>query len=133
MKVDFEKLPRFKAKAAEIESLIDEWAAAYDVPNDAIIRQISVAHAWCNANPKKAPKDRITRFLWNWMGKAREWGNLKSAQRPTIKPKEDDNRDMTYDEMVAIRRKNMGQIVINGRNMKGAIDVGEDKGVSEDR
>jgi hypothetical protein len=42
------------------------------------------------------------------MGQAKRYGNLKAPQAPAPKPKEyEENRDMTYEEMVAIRQENM--------------------------
>ena len=78
--LDLETLPRFKKFSFEIINLIPEWAKAYEVETVAIMRQIPIAHAWCNANPKKAPKRDPVRFLHNWMRLAKKMGNLVTAQ-----------------------------------------------------
>lgn len=66
----------------QIVLLIDEWARAYDVPRSEIIRQLPWAHGWCVTNPKKAPKKNVVRFLFNWLRKANQMGNLKKARIP---------------------------------------------------
>lgn len=107
MDLDFEKLPRFKKKTAQILPLLGEWATVHDVPLEAIIDQLYTAHAWCNANPKRAPKKDPVRFLWAWMRQAKRWGNLKSRIPVAPRPKESEP-EMSYEEMVRIRRQNMG-------------------------
>lgn len=108
--IDFEKLPKFKKDRFEIVSLIPEWAHAYQVPEEAIADQLAWAHGWISSNPKKAPKRSITRFLFNWLRKAKEYGNLRVRERPASRPM-DPERDMTYEEMVAIRKANMARHV----------------------
>ena len=120
--LDFSTLPRFKEKSTEIFELIPEWCVAYGVTSDAIIRQIQIAHAWCNANKKKAPRVDVVRFLWNWMQRAKQYGNLES-RKPQEKKATEKETDLTYEEMVEIRRRNMNQTIVNGRNMKDAIDT----------
>lgn len=78
--LDFSRLNRFKGKQFEIVSLVSEWAMAYGVEPEAIERQIAIAHAWCNANPKKAPKKDPVRFLYNFMRIAKKMGNLVSKE-----------------------------------------------------
>jgi hypothetical protein len=108
LELDFDKLPRFKKDAMQILTLVPQWAAAHEVPQAAIVNQIYTAHAWADSNPKKAPKKYPVRFLWSWMGSAKRYGNLKSPQAPAAKllePKP--NYDMTPEEMIAIRERNM--------------------------
>lgn len=95
-------------QSMKIVELIPEWAEAHEVKHDAIVNQIYIAHAWCNSNPKKAPKKNPVRFLWSWMAAAKRYGNLKSpvpatAKQPEVIPPE----DMSFEEMVAIRKMNM--------------------------
>lgn len=87
--------------------LIPQWAHAHQATEDAIREQIYTAHAWCDSNPKKAPKVNVTRFLWSWMGQARRYNTL--MKKPVIKLRvEEVESDMTIEEMQAIRRKNLG-------------------------
>ncbi|MCD8139195.1 MAG: hypothetical protein LUE17_05375 [Planctomycetaceae bacterium] len=44
------------------------WAAAY--PGVDIDRETAKAFAWCQNNPRKAPKKEYGRFLNRWMGLA---------------------------------------------------------------
>lgn len=112
--IDFDKLPRFRGGQFTILCLISEWAAAYEVEPAAIERQIPIAHVWCNSNPKRAPRRDPVRFLHNWMRIAKERGNLVAQEidrryRETIP-----DADMSFDEMVEIRKKNM-------ESMKGSV------------
>jgi hypothetical protein len=108
MDLNFDKLPRFKIDAMKVWSLVPQWAHAHQVSEEAIIYQLYTAHAWCDSNPKRAPKKQVARFLWSWMGQAKRYGNLKVKPVESLKPKEyEENRDMTYEEMVAIRQQNM--------------------------
>lgn len=107
MEIDYTKLPRFKMNAFEISNLIPQWAEAYEVPVAAIIRQIPIAHAWADSNPKKAPKKNMTRFLHTWMRNAKKYGNLIAApldRRYHDAPLE---ADMTMAELKEIQRRNM--------------------------
>lgn len=107
MSLDFEKLPRFKDQGFRIVSLVCEWAFAYQVEPAAIERQIPIAHAWCNSNPKRAPKRDAVRFLNNWMRIAKGLGTLVT-QEPDRRYKESATQeDMTIKEMIEIRQKNM--------------------------
>jgi hypothetical protein len=83
--LDFNQLPRFNSQAFRITSLLSEWAVAYEVHYLDIERQIRIAHAWCDANKRKAPKKDPVRFLFNWMRKAKEYGNLKPVRTCTYK------------------------------------------------
>lgn len=108
MDLDFDKLPRFKSHSVQVFGLIPQWAYAHQVPDEAIINQLYIAHAWCDSNPKKAPKKQVSRFLWSWMAQAKRYGNLKVPQKnvpraPEVIPEE----DMTFEEMRAIREANM--------------------------
>jgi hypothetical protein len=104
--LNFEKLPRFKNESVRIWSLIPQWAHAYQVSNEVIISQLYTAHAWIDSNPKRAPKKLVTRFLWSWMGQAKKYGNLRTPDK--IKPRvAEPEPEMSYEEMVAIRKANM--------------------------
>lgn len=101
----FKNLPRFKICAFQIISLIPEWARAYGVAEEAITRQLAYAHGWITTNPRRAPKN-IPRFLFNWMRKAKEYGNLKVPEPAKLREPES-VPDMSYEEMVLIRKCNM--------------------------
>lgn len=107
MRIDFEKLPRFKSSAMKVLQLIPQWAHAHTVSEEAVVSQIYTAHAWCDSNPKRAPKKNVTRFLWSWMGSAKRYGNLRVPEKVAPRPVEAEP-DMTFEEMVAIRKQNMG-------------------------
>lgn len=112
MELDFEKLPRFKKHAMQILSLVPQWAEAHEVPRDAIINQIYIAHAWADSNPKKAPKNNMTRYLFSWMGAAKRYGNLRVPVKTAPKAAQyEENRDMTFEEMITIRQANMKKAV----------------------
>src|SRR5689334_16254425 len=108
MEINFEKLPRFRSHAMQILSLVGQWAEAHQVPRDAIVNQIYIAHAWADSNPKKAPKKNMTRYLFNWMAQAKRYGNLRVPEKkvPRVVQPEPEG-DMTIEEMRAIREKNM--------------------------
>lgn len=108
MTLDFDKLPRFKHEAIKILSLVSQWAFALKVPEDAVVQQVYTAHAWANSNPKKAPKKNVTRFLDSWMKSAQRWGNLR-VSTPSIPRAPEKEPEMSYDEMVAIRKANMAK------------------------
>lgn len=110
MSLDFSLLPRFRNGQARIFSLLREWAVAYKVPEAAIEDQIRTAHAWCNANPRKAPKKDAVRFLFNWMGKANKYGNLGSSRHENYHEPET-KEDMTFEELIEIRKKNLGEFI----------------------
>lgn len=74
--LDFDRLPKFREFRFQILKLIPEWVAAYETTEAEILRQIGWAHAWCNANPRKAPKKDPVRFLWNWMRHAKRYDNI---------------------------------------------------------
>lgn len=108
MGLDFEKLPRFKDQAMMVFQLIPQWAHAHQVSEEAVVSQIYTAHAWCDSNPKKAPKKYPVRFLWSWMAAAKRYGNLKTPEKQTLKVQEAlPDEDMTVEEMIAIRQANM--------------------------
>lgn len=116
--MDFNQLPRFKKHQFEIVSLISEWAAAYEVNPAAIERQIPIAHAWANSNPKRAPKKDPVRFLYNWMRLAKQHGNLIAERRKTVRQEEVQTEPMmTQEEMDEIKRRNWPQ-----RPVAGSID-----------
>jgi hypothetical protein len=104
--LDFRQMPKWMPEALEIQALIDTWARSYEVPREAIIRQIGLAYAWAQSNKKRAPKKQVTRFLNNWMRLAQKHGNLvkehKNYEEKVVQ------EDMTFEEMQEIRRKNLG-------------------------
>jgi hypothetical protein len=107
MDLNFEKLPRWKKDSMAVWTLIPQWAHAHQVDEQAIIAQLYTAHAWCDSNPKKAPKKQVTRFLWSWMNAAKRYGNLKTKPtEPAPRPPQPEG-DMTFEEMVQIRQRNM--------------------------
>ena len=79
--LDFEKMPLFSTHSYRIFKLIPQWAFSLEVDSTDIIRQLYIAHTWCLANKDKAPKKNVARFLNQWMGKAKEFGNLKRIQK----------------------------------------------------
>ncbi len=105
--LDFRAMPKWMPEAIEIMALVETWAKAYGVPREAIVRQIPIAYAWAQSNKKKAPKRNILRFLFNWMQQAKRWGNLKVPEKPQVRAP-DPAPDMTVEEMIAIRKANMG-------------------------
>ena len=107
MEIFFEKLPRFKSHAMQIIHLIPQWSFANEVSPEAITRQLYIAHAWCDSNPKRAPKKDPARFLWSWMRQAKKYGNLTATPRDTTYREAPTQEDMTVEEMIAIRRQNM--------------------------
>ena len=111
MSLEMESLKRFRDFKYQITALLSEWAQAYEVSESAIERQISIAHAWCNANPKKAPKKDPVRFLHNWMRIAKKMGNLVTKRSSYQESKS--NEDMSFEEMVAIRKSNMEKTELN--------------------
>ncbi len=98
-------MPKFKNSRFEILTLIPEWAHAYQVPEEAIADQLAWAHGWIASNPRKAPKRNVVRFIFNWLRKAKEYGNLRVRGRVATRPAEAEG-DMTVDEMIAIRKRN---------------------------
>lgn len=104
---DFRQMPLWMPEALDIMALVGTWAQAYEVPRDAIVRQIPIAYAWARANKKQAPKKQITRFLHTWMRNAKKWGNLVVAQPDRRYKDSIPDEDMTFEEMIAIRQKNM--------------------------
>ena len=106
--MDFNRLPRFKAFQFQIVCQISTWAEVFEAEPKEIERQIGIAHAWADNNPKKAPRKNVMRFLNNWMQIADRKGSMrKSASPPAPKPPESEP-NMTFEEMVSIRQKNMG-------------------------
>lgn len=88
--------------------MIPTWAIAFGVDEKAIIRQIPIAHAWIDSNPRKGPKRDIIRFLFNWLTKAQKFGNLVAEVKVNAYKEKPTNEDMTVEEMQEIRRRNMG-------------------------
>lgn len=113
--INFEPLARFRDNSYKINSLISEWAKAYEVPLEAVEKQVYVAHAWCNSNPKKAPKKDPVRFLNNWMRIAKSMGSLVSKPVDTVyKPiKVNEDEIMTGDDF-----KRMKEEILKAKLMK---------------
>ena len=107
--MDFDKLPRFKSFTFQITIQIPIWADAFQVEPQEIERQIAISHTWIDANPRKAPKN-VMRFLQNWMAIADRKHSLRRSARPVTPREPDPEPDMTFEEMVAIRKKNFGEI-----------------------
>ena len=78
--MNFDCMPRFKAFQFEIVTRVPDWARVYQVPSDAIERQIGIAHEWARNNPKRAPKKDILRYLHNWMAIAHRSGSLLNKE-----------------------------------------------------
>lgn len=108
--LDFRRMPKWMPEALDIMAMIETWARAYEVPREAIIRQIPIAYAWAQSNKNKAPKKLVLRYLNNFMRKAKEFGNL-TVQARTLPPppRVESEPDMSFEEMQEIRRGNMGQ------------------------
>lgn len=105
--LDFRAMPKWMPEALEIQALIDTWAWAYQVPREAIIRQIPIAYAWAQSNKNKAPKKNVIRYLFNFMRKANEFGNLKIREPEKTYKEAHPEEDMSVDEMISIRKQNM--------------------------
>ena len=92
--LNLDQMPEFKAHSFKIMEMIPIWARTYQVDEQAIEKQIPIAYAWTKANPEKAPKKQIVRFLNNWMALAKKFDNLKpSINKPLYKeekPPEDE-------------------------------------------
>jgi len=117
--LDFDKLPRFQKFKFQIVTRIPDWAHAYECSEAAVERQIDIAHAWCDANKRRAPRTDPMRFLFNWLRKAREYGNLSDRRLNAYKearPQEEEV--MTGEDWRAIRQS------ISPRKVKG-IEVKE--------
>lgn len=104
--MDFDKLPRFQGFQVQIICRVSEWADLFEVTPEEIERQINLSHGWIQNNPKKAPKTEIMRYLYNWLLIAQRKNSLLKKPREnyreiSIEP------DMTYEEMVSIRKQNM--------------------------
>lgn len=106
--LDFDKLPRFKNEQFRIFEMIPRWAEAFETSEKAVIRQLSWAHGWLDCNPRRAPRSNLMRFLWNWMRTAKKMGNLVESQLE-LKANQipEPEADMTVEEMIEIRKKNM--------------------------
>lgn len=89
-------------------------------PSVDIRSQIGWAHAWCVANPKKAPKKDYARFLNTWMVneqkkatspiKAPGW-HTSLGREPVKRQLEYEKtykEEMTFEEMQQIRQQNLG-------------------------
>lgn len=108
--LDFDKMPRFKSRASDIFRMIPQWAFAFEVPEPEIIRQLGEAHAWIECNPKKAPKKNVMRFLNSWMHAAKRYGNLRVNRQVPVVRTADPEPDMSVEDLLAIRRKNFGEL-----------------------
>jgi hypothetical protein len=102
--LDFDRMPRFKNDAAEIFQMIERWSDSLQVDPKAILRQIPIAHGWCDSNPKKAPRRDILRFLFNWMKKAQQLNHLVVQPKvQTYKPPPIEGELMTAEDFRKIR------------------------------
>lgn len=105
----FERLNRFHGFQLQIVCQIPLWAQGYKVEPDEIERQILLAHGWAENNPKRAPKSAVMRYLNGWMSLADRKGSMRRVER-RLKPREPEPEpDMSYEDMVAIRKRNMGE------------------------
>jgi hypothetical protein len=107
----------------QILTLVPQWAEAHQVPREAIVNQIYIAHVWADSNPKKAPKKNMTRYLDSWMKQAKKYGNLRVPPPPSVPRPPDPEGDMTVEEMREIRRRNMPQYRGDPQKFPGAIDT----------
>ena len=113
-RLDFSLMTKFKPFQFEIVTRTPEWARTFEVDVSEIERQIGYAYGWIMNNPKKAPKKNIMRYLYNWMLIARRKGSLR--KRPVENFKDTTvNEDLSIDEMIAIRKHNMG--LLNSEKM----------------
>jgi hypothetical protein len=118
--MDFEKLPRFKMNALEIVCKVPEWSEIFKVEPQEIERQIGWAHGWCDCNKARAPKRNVMRFIYNWLCIAQRKGSFLKQPRKNFK-EADWTPDMTFEEMVEIRRRNMPQRGTKAEEFKDAI------------
>jgi hypothetical protein len=98
-----EGLRRFQDSKFEIVCKVPEWAKAYGVEPMAIERQVLIAEAWCNSNPKKAPKKNVIRFLFNWISKAQKMGNLVANHRSFKETRASDDELVSGEDFKALR------------------------------
>lgn len=105
--MDIEKLGRFRNFMMPIIIQIPIWAQAYKVENEEIERQILLAHAWAENNPKRAPKKDMLRYLNNWMSIADVKGSMRRGVSAPIKRAPEPEPDMTPEEMHEITLRNM--------------------------
>lgn len=102
-------LPRFKSFHFLITCQVPVWAKAFGVEENEIERQIGIAHAWADNNPKKAPKRDVMRYLQNWMQIAEREGSLRRGAKSVLYKDDAKDGDMTPEEMQEIRRRNLGE------------------------
>jgi hypothetical protein len=107
--VDYYLLPRFREFQVKIAHAMQDWHVAFGVDLKEIERQVRIAHAWCDNNPRRAPKKDIPRFLNNWMQIADRKGSLKKMSAPIAPRAPEVETDMSYEEMVEIRKRNMSK------------------------
>jgi|SRR6266403_3648353 len=108
--MDFSYLQKFKSFQFEIVTRIPDWARVYQVPEEEIERQIGIAHAWWVNNPKRGPKKDIMRYLHNFFAIAERKGSMRAYPKDRAYKEPAPAPDMTYDEMVEIRKRNMGDL-----------------------
>lgn len=77
----------------EIEDLARNWKELY--PDLKIREQLILANNWCLANPNKAPKVHMIKFLNGWMKLASQWAQKvpKHEIYKEEKPNDDDVMD----------------------------------------
>src|SRR4029077_7578697 len=102
--LDFSQMPRFKEFESKILFMISSWSTCFQAPPEQIERQIPIAHAWCDHNPRKAFKKDPVRFLFNWLKIADRKGTLQhhrsfvyQEQRPP------ESEQLTYEDIQAMK------------------------------
>jgi hypothetical protein len=103
--MNFEKLPRFQGESLGIVCKVPEWAdLIFKVGLEEIERQIHLAHGWADANPRKAPKKNMVRYLYNWLLIAQRKGSLLQKPRENYQEiKTVDDEIMTGDDFSKMR------------------------------
>jgi hypothetical protein len=95
--IDFSKLPLFAKSLYQVVEGVGRWAEVYGTSQEAIERQILLAHEWLVSN--KTTRKNVTRFLFNWMRIAKEMGNLTvSAKRESFKEAKPDEKEVMTGE-----------------------------------
>jgi hypothetical protein len=107
--IDLSAAPKFQESLVEITQKIPQWAETFKVEYQEIERQIGFAVGWALINPRKAPKKNVMRFLFNWFLIADRKGSMRRTAK--VAPREPDPEpDMSIAEMIAIRKKNFGEL-----------------------
>ena len=101
--MDFEKLPRFKIDQLAILCEIERWVDVFEVERSEIERQIKFAHGWIDANPRKAPRTNVIRYLFNWLTIAERKGSLLRKPRENFKEVVAESDIMTGEDFARMR------------------------------